>query len=136
MGRMPGPHYRNGNSNQRPLFADQLSALNASAAAGVPLIGQSAPRVPVLQFDGFEFPVQDFVSMMPLFEMAYRARRGDQAASATLASARAAMGFGIQDIHKQMYWPVDATTAATETPTSTTENAESINPESLIEQAA
>lgn len=110
MSRMPGPRYSNGHSSPRPPFADQLNALNASAAAGLPLIGQpSPPPIPPIQFDGFEFAATDFLNGLPIFDLAYRARRGDSSAIATL-QATAAIGFGIRDIHKRMYWPVEAGT--------------------------
>ncbi len=120
---MPGGRYAN------------LNGVGAGlgAAVGAQLMGQQPPRPQqvaiLINFDGHEFPVpamqmgervQVDLSLAPIYEMAYRARRGDEAAAATLS----AFGIGLVSKDRVQYWPPTVETEAPTTETSPLPQAE------------
>ena len=96
-GRLSGPHYRNHDGNGVPRGPHNL---------GVPLIRPQTQPNPndVIEFDGLKFPRPIFLQAIGLFEIAYRARRGDEAATATLTAS----GIWIKAVDGSVYWPLQA----------------------------
>lgn len=76
------------------------------ASGGAPVVQQ----VRVVNFDGCQFLHADFMGNLPLFEMTYRARRGDESAAAALNAA----GIQAKDVRGKQYWPMVTEAAAVE----------------------
>ena len=64
--------------------------------------GAAGRFVQCMTFDGHDFPVPIPAHSLPIFDLAYRARRGDVGAIALLT----ATGGFVRDVENKLYWPV------------------------------
>lgn len=93
MVRQQNKRYPNGFTGQ--------GGLDMSRLALDPNVAPPQPAQSIVVFDERPFLCPQHIQVVPYLEMAYRARRGDEAAALTLRT----FGITLQDATKRPYWP-------------------------------